>query len=159
MDYANLIVSAYYSSYDRFQVDQKVGCVTINRYLLQQEMFELYQNQEAVDTLLVSSRCELPQTYLERCTEKQQFELKTVQTTTGADVMSLPCSNSVDARSIPVTTLLKGDKIDICGSTVNTKGQLWYEVSFFGENCYIPAGIVEEIPPTLWEQIVNFFRI
>ena len=159
MDYANLIVSAYYSSYDRFQVDQKVGCVTINRYLLQQEMFELYQNQEAVDTLLVSSRCELPQTYLERCTEKQQFELKTVQTTTGADVMSLPCSNSVDARSIPVTTLLKGDKIDICGSTVNTKGQLWYEVSFFGENCYIPAGIVEEIPPTLWELIVNFFRI
>ena len=159
MDYANLIVSAYYSSYDRFQVDQKVGCVTINRYLLQQEMYELYQNQEAVDTLLVSSRCELPQTYLERCTEKQQFELKTVQTTTGADVMSLPCSNSVDARSIPVTTLLKGDKIEICGSTINTKGQLWYEVSFFGENCYIPAGIVEEIPPTLWEQIVNFFRI
>ena len=156
MDYANLIVSAYYSTYDKFRIDQKVGCVTVNRQHIQQEMYELYQNREAVDTLLVSSRCERPEIYLERCTEKQQIQTKTVQTTMDTEVMSLPCSNGVDARSITVTTLKEGDKIDICGSVVNTKGQMWYEVSFFGENCYIAAGNVADVEPTLWEQLLAF---
>lgn len=81
-----------------------------------------------------------------------------VQAALPVELMSLPCSNSVDARSIPVTRLNQGDKIDICGSIVNTKGQLWYEVSFFGENCYIPAGSVEEIPPsTFFQRLREFF--
>lgn len=158
IDYANLIVAAYYSNYGKFSVDQKVGCVTINRQYLQQEMYELYQNREAVDTLLVSSRCELPEVYLQRCTDQEAFAEKTVQTTGETVLMSLPCTNSVDARSIPVTKLDRKDKIDICSSIINTKGQLWYEVSFFGENCYIPAGSVEDIPPTLMERIWSFFR-
>jgi len=82
-----------------------------------------------------------------------------VQTSSDVELMSLPCSNGVDARSIPVTKLQKGDKIDICGSIVNTKGQLWHEVSFFGENCYIPAGSVEEIPPSFFERVLQFFSL
>lgn len=156
MDFANLIVATYYSNYGKFYVDQKVGCVTINRQFLQEEMDTLYEDEDAVNTLLVSSRCERPEIYLERCTDKSAFSEKTVQTTQAAELMSLPCTNGVDARSIPVTRLEKGDKIDICGSTINTKGQLWYEVSFFGENCYIPAGSVEEIPPTMLERIFAF---
>lgn len=158
MDYANLIVAAYYSNYEKFSVDQRIGCVTINRQYLQQVMYELYQDRNAVDTLLVSSRCELPEVYLQRCTEEDAFAEKTVQTTGETVLMSLPCTNSVDARSIPVTRLGKKEKIDICSSIVNTKGQLWYEVSFFGENCYVPAGSVEDIPPTLMERIRAFFR-
>ncbi|MGM9589761.1 MAG: hypothetical protein ACI3V0_06270 [Faecousia sp.] len=157
-EYADLIVKTYYSQYEKFAVDQKVGCITVNRQHLQQQMYELYENQEAVDTLLVSSRCELPQVYLERCQETPEFTEKTVQTTAATNLMSLPCTNSVDARSIPVIHLEKGEKIDICGSLVNAKGQLWYEVSFVGENCYIPAGNVEDLPPTLMEQIWAFFR-
>jgi len=80
-----------------------------------------------------------------------------VQTTGKTELMSLPCTNSVDARSIPVMTLEAGEKIDICNSVVNTKGQRWYEVSFFGENCYISAGCVEDLPPTLIERIWAFF--
>ena len=157
MDYANLIISTYYSNYGNFQIDRKVGCVTINRQHLQEQMYALYEDAEAVDTLLVSSRCEVPRIYLERCTDNVTFEEKTVQTTAKTELMSLPCSNSVDARSIPVTRLEQGDKIGICGSVTNTKGQRWYEVSFFGENCYIPAGNVEDIPPTLLERILSFF--
>jgi len=157
MEYANLIVAAYYSGYSRFRVDQKVGCVTINRQMLQQEMADLYENENAVDALLVSSRCELPEVYLQRCSDKAAFAEKTVQTTAPVELMSLPCANEVDARSIPVTRLEKGDKIDICGSAVNTGGQLWYEVSFFGENCYIPADRTEDVPPTLMDQIIAFF--
>lgn len=157
MDFANLIVATYYSSYGKFYVDRQVGCVTINRQYLQDEMYDLYEDRDAVDALLVSSRCELPETYLQRCTQQTDFAEKTVQTTGAAELMSLPCTNEVDARSIPVTTLEKKDKIDICGSRVNTEGELWYEVSFFGENCYIPADRVEDIPPTLFERIMGFF--
>ena len=156
-DYADLIVSTYYTNYGVFSPGMKVGCVTINRQYLRDEMLALYENQDAVDTLLVSSRCELPEIYLERCTQKLSFEEKTVRTTSKTELMSLPCGNSVDARSIPVTTLDKGDKIDICGSILNTKGQLWYEVSFFDENCYIPGGNVEEVPPTFWEKVLQWF--
>lgn len=158
IDFANLIVETYYQNYGEFKVGRKAGCVTINRQHLQQEMYDLYQNREAVDTILVSSRCELPETYLQRCTEHKSMEAKTVQITRKTELMSLPCTNSVDSRSIPVTALQKGDKIDICTSLVNTKGQLWYEVSFFGENCYIPAGNVEDIPPRLLDRILNYFK-
>ena len=156
-EFSDLIVSTYYSNYARFRVGQRVGCVTINRHHLQQEMLQLYENREAVDQLLVSSRCELPEIYLQRCTDRTTFQEKTVRTTTKTEVMSLPCSSGVDARSIPVTVLEKGNKIDICGSIINTKQQLWYEVSFFGENCYIPAGTVEDLPENLWDRIKDFF--
>lgn len=159
MDYANLIVSAYYSSYGTFYPDRKVGCVTVNRQKLQQEMLTLYENRDAIDTLLVSSRCELPEVYLERCSNPILFEEKDVQAAAAVELMSLPCSNLVDARSIPVTALEKGDRIGICGSVINTEGELWYEVSFFGENCYAPAESVEEIPPTIFDRIMAFFSI
>lgn len=158
IDYANLIVAAYYSNYEDFKVDQRVGCVTINRQYLQEEMYALYGNSYAVDTLLVSSRCERPEIYLERCTESRALTEKTVRTTESVELMSLPCSNAVDARSIPVTKLAQEDKIDICSSIVNTEGELWYEVSFFGENCYVPGSTVEDIPLTLMERIIKFFR-
>ena len=136
-----------------------MGCVTINRLMLQDELYSLYSNQEAVDTILVSSRCERPEIYLERCSSNTPMEEKTVRTVSDVELMSLPCTNGVDARSIPVTRLSKGDKIDICGSVVNTKGQLWYEVSFFRENCYISAGSVEEIPTSFLDRIKEFFSI
>lgn len=158
-DYADLIVAAYYSNYGKFHVDQKVGCVTINRQMLQQELYDLYEDEAAVDALLVGSRCELPEIYLQRCTDERRFSEKTIQTTDGTQLMSLPCSNSVDARSIPVTQLEKGDKIDICGSIVNTEGQLWYEVSFFSENCYIPADNTEEVSSVVLQWIKKFFSI
>ena len=156
-DFTSLIAATYYSNYGKFYVDRKVGCVTINRLFLQEQMYELYEDDAVVDTLLFSSRCERPEIYLDRCSDQRKLEDKTVQTSASVELMSLPCSNSVDPRSIPVTRLEKGDKIDICGSIVNTKGQLWYEVSFFGENCYVPAGSTSEIPPTLLERIVSFF--
>ena len=159
-DFTNLVLATYYSNYEKFAVDRKVGCVTINRLQLQEQMYDLYADEAAVDTLLVSSRCERPEIYLERCSSNTPMEEKMVQAAVMVELMSLPCSNSVDSRSIPVTRLNGGDKIDICGSIVNTEGQLWYEVSFFGENCYVPAGSVEEIPPsTFFQRLREFFSL
>ena len=159
MEYADLIIAAYYSNYGKFHVDQKVGCVTINRQMLQQELYDLYEDEEAVDALLVSSRCELPEVYLQRCSNVTAFQEKTVQTTAQTELMSLPCSNSVDARSIPVIQLEKGEKIDICGSIVNTEGEQWYEISFFTENCYIPADRTEEPHSAVLQWILDFLSV
>ena len=151
-DYADLIVSTYYTNYGVFSPGMKVGCVTINRQHLREEMLELYENPDAVDTLLVSSRCERPEIYLERCSDQVTYaQPKTVRALRDAELMSLPCTNSADARSIPVTAIALMDQIDICGQVTNPQGEKWYEVDFFHENCYVRAEMVEDIPKT-WAQ-------
>ncbi len=158
-NFAQLIRDTYYASYDLFLVEQPVGTVTVNRFRLREQLYDLYENREAVDLLLTSSRCEDPAIYLERCGQVQPLpEAKTVQAVAHTTVMSLPCENPVDARSICLTELAPEDRIDICGSIVNTEGEIWYEVKLFNENGYIPAEMVEDVPPTLWERIVDFFR-
>lgn len=150
--FQELIAATYYSNYDRFKVDRKVGTVTVNRQYLKSQLYALYGNEEAVETLLTSSRCESPEIFLERCTDQKTYaKPKTVRALREAELMSLPCSNGVDSRSIPVTTISAKDPIDICGQIRNPKGELWYEVDFFHENCYIRAEMVEDIPET-WGQ-------
>lgn len=158
-EYAQLIAATYYSSYDKFVIDRKVGTVTVNRQHLKEALCDLYQSEDAVQTLLTSSRCELPEVYLERCSSKTTFQQpKTVRTLRQTELMSLPCSNDTDPRSIPVTTLSRMDIIDICGQITNHKGELWYEVDFVQENCYIRAEVIEEIPRTWWERISDWVR-
>lgn len=159
MDFAKLIASTYYSNYGQFFVDRKVGTVTVNRQHLKPQMYGLYHNVEAVETLLTSSRCEAPEIFLERCTDKQTYtKSKTVYALRDAELMSLPCTSDVDARSIPVTSISHMDQIDICGELVNPKGELWYEVDFFHENCYIRAEMVKDIPRTWGQRIADWFR-
>lgn len=158
-EFEQLIAATYYSNHDRFFVDRKVGTVTVNRQYLKQQLYDLYQNEDAVETLLTSSRCEVPEIYLERCSEKVTYrQPKTVRALRDAELMSLPCTNSEDARSIPVTAIAPRDSIDICGQVTNAQGQLWYEVDFFHENCYIRAEMVEDIPKTWAQRIAEWFR-
>lgn len=158
-EFAELIAATYYSNYDKFVVGRKVGTVTLNRQYLKDALYDLYQNEKAVETLLTSSRCEDPGIYLERCSGKTAFsESKTVQAISDVKLMSLPCSNDVDARSIPVTSILAEDKIDISGSLVNTAGELWYEVTFIDEHCYVRAEAVENLPKTWRERISDWLN-
>lgn len=158
-EFAELIVAAYYSTYDKFFIDRKVGTVTVNRQHLKEALYDLYGNEEAVQTLLTSSRCELPEVYLERCRDKLIFEQpRTVRMLRETELMSLPCTNDTDARSIPVTSLSRLDTIDICGQITNHRGELWYEVDFIHENCYVRAEAVEDIPKTWLERISDWFH-
>lgn len=159
-DFAELIASTYYTNYGRFVVDRRVGTVTVNRQHLKHQLYDLYQNEEAVETILTSSRCELPEIYLERCSDAILFpEAKTVRALQDVQLMSLPCTNMEDARSIPVTSIVRMDQIDICGQITNPKGEIWYEVEFFHENCYIPGNMVEDIPQTWMERITDWFQM
>lgn len=157
-EFTDLIEATYYSNYRFFYPGQRVGCVTINRQQIQQQMYELYQNPDAVDTVLASSRYETPGIYLERCTERTSFPERTVQAAFPTVLMSLPCGSEVDSRSLPVTSLVEEERINICGSIRNTLGEVWYEVAFVGENCYVPADAVEEIPEKTWfDKVKEFF--
>ena len=158
-DFAELIASTYYTNYGKFYVDRKVGTVTVNRQHLKEQLYDLYKDENAVATILTSSRCELPEIYLERCSGKLSYkEVKTVRALRDVQLMSLPCSNAADARSIPVTSIAQMDQIDICGQLANPEGEVWYEVNFFHENCYIRAELVEELPRTWRDRIADWFK-
>lgn len=146
-DFSNLIRQTYYQSYETFEKDKYVGTITVNRLMLRQQMYDLYENREAVDLLLTSSRCEDPAIYLQRCGAPQTLpEEKTVQAVSGVSLMSLPCSGDTDSRSVAVLHLDQGDKMDICASVVNTEGEIWYEVQLLGGNCYVKAESVQDVP-------------
>ena len=156
-DFEELVAASYYGNYERFAVGQPVGTVTINRLNLQEELYGLYEDREAVETILVSSRCESPRIYMDRCGQIQPLEeSRQVRALRDTQLMSLPCSNGTDARSIPMASLQKGDKVEICGSVVNTQGNVWYEVELFNENCYVYAGDMEEVPKGFFARFADW---
>lgn len=149
--FTELMACTYYSIYDTFEVGRKVGTVTINRLLLQEELYELYENTGAVDTLLAHSRCLLPELYLEQCTVETVYDAPLLmRTNAAASLMSLPCSNANDARSLQRAFLPKGEKLTLTATLRNTAGNLWYETDYNGETCYIYCGDMEPIPEGNW---------
>lgn len=158
-DFEELVAATYYGNYDWFLVDRRVGTVTINRLNLQEELYSLYEDREAVETILVSSRCEAPQIYMDRCGQVQPLEeSRQVQVVRDTELMSLPCNNATDARSISMARLQKGDKVEICGSVVNTQGDVWYEVELFNENCYVLADDMKEISKGFFARFAGWLK-
>ena len=155
-DFQAMIDAAYDSNYERFLVDQHVGTVTVNRMLLRSEMLELYRSAEAVDTILACSAFESPQVYLDRCTDRIVFSQgRLMEAVDTVNLMSLPCSAEMDCRSLLVGILQKGGRVDICGSIVNTEGQLWYEVKQIGSNAYVPADMLVRARQTWIDRMIE----
>lgn len=156
--FTDLMDATYYTVYEEFDLDREVGTLTIDRQCLKEELYGLYENADAVDMLLADSRRTLPETYLKRCTKETVFEeTRTVRAVRQADLMSLPCSNPTDARSILVTRISEKDKLEIRGSITNSAGNLWYEVVFGSRTCYVYAGDVEEVPKTWLDRVRDYF--
>ena len=76
-------------------------------------------------------------------------------TTKDVELMSLPCSNATDARSVPLAALTDGEKVEVVGSVVNPLGNLWYEVSWEGRRCYLFSGYAEE--PGWFSRVIRRF--
>ncbi len=149
--FTELMESTYYSVYDYFALDIPVGTVTINRQCLKEELYQLYENQDAVDMLLAQSRQFLPQNYLNRCTVTQTYEGgKPMQTAAETEVMTLPCSNKTDARSKIITVLPDEEPIYLLEAIQNPLGNLWYRVEVNGEMGYLYCNFAEEIQPPTW---------
>lgn len=142
-EFWKMIQAVYYSTYDSFELDNFVGTVTIDRNFLRTEMYTLYKNPDAVDAVLVNTRGIQPEMYLKNCSAKVDFE-KSIRkkAVRGAEIMTLPCSNDTDARSLAVTNVEEGDKISILGSIRNSAGNKWYEVECTGDGGYRYTGYI-----------------
>lgn len=140
-----LVLATYYPNYETFEVDNFVGTLTIDRMKLRQELYTLYENPDAVDTFLANSRYLQPENYLEICREEEIYE-EPEGRYAGKDtvLMSLPCSNATDARSLERMPVPEGKLLKILGSIRNPAGNLWYQVECNGVTGYVFSGHTEK---------------
>ena len=154
--FEELMESTYYAAYSDFELDRKVGCAVIDRQKLKGTMYGLYENVDAVDMILAQSRRTLPEVYLRQCSEDTRFaETMKLCVRGKAQVMSLPCSNPTDARSIDLEAVGRGDTLEATAILENSEGNRWYQVQLEGRTGYIYTGYAEEATWRNW--ITRFF--
>lgn len=140
-DFKRLIYSTYYTTYDTFEVLNFMGTLTIDRQKLRQEMYTLYQNPDAVDTILTNSRALQPEICLQECTEKTAYaEAEIRYAARDAALMRLPYALEEDARTKVLKTIPEGTKLSVTGSIRNADNSKWYIVSYEGVEGYLFTG-------------------
>ncbi len=149
-EFWKLMEATYYRSYDSFQLENFVGTVTIDRMSLRSELYTLYQNPDAVDMFLASSRSIQPEMYLRQCQTEVLEDPKTQKTAAQTQLMTLPCSNGTDARSRTLATLEPGQKVTTLGRVSNTQGSQWLQVQVQGQRGYVYAPSVENLNMIEW---------
>jgi len=149
--YAELIETTYYAIYNRFVVDRQVGSVTIDRQMLREEMYTLYENEDAVDRILAETRKLQPENYLPLCQSAEEYQEGMLLCVRGkSPLMTLPCSNTTDARSIRITDVTRGQELTATGVLQNTEGRFWYVIDLDGQTCYLYSGYAEEAGWNNW---------
>lgn len=145
-EFWKLIYSVYYTSFDTFEVDTFVGTLTIDRQRLRRELYTLYKNPDAVDAFLTNSRQVQPERYLEECDTLESYgNGRTLRALRETSLMTLPCSNATDARSLEKAKIGEGQEVEAVGRIANTAGNTWYQVNINGENCYLYSGDVKKV--------------
>ncbi|MGM9584691.1 MAG: hypothetical protein ACI3V1_04035 [Faecousia sp.] len=143
-EYWKFMEATYHRNYDSFETDNFVGTLTIDRQALRTEMYTLYKNPDAVDAILAATRKLQPRQYLKKCGHAESTE-KTLRVLLDTQLMTLPCSNGTDARSLSLGEVKAGQTLEVQGSIFNSLGNLWYETELAGQRCYVYAGHVEEL--------------
>lgn len=154
--FLELMESVYYPIYDSFSLGDRVGTLTIDRQMLKQELYELYEDADAVEMILASSRKIHPQTYLNRCEETTFSEPLALEITVPTQLMSLPCGSDTDVRSLPLAAVEKGDRAEAVGAVRNSAGNLWYVLVQGGQQVYLFSGCTKE-PNWLDNLLYRFF--
>jgi len=143
--FAELMETTYYAAYRAFRLDRQVGSVTIDRTLLKDLMYDLYENEDAVDRILTASRQAQPETYFAGCQITEEYpEPKELCIRGKTSLMTLPCSNATDARSRTVRTVKRGHVLTATRVLGNSEGNFWYEIDDKGQTCYLFTGYAEE---------------
>ena len=147
-DFQRLFYSAYYTTYDTYELLNYIGTLTIDRQQLRQEMYTLYKNPDAVDTILGNSRAVQPETYLQTCTETVTLAESEIRfTNQETKLMSLPCFREEDARTQILKTLPKNEKLTVIGTIRNAQENKWYIVDHDGTVGYVFTG---DTKPESW---------
>ncbi len=159
-DFAALVDAVYYGSYRVFYKGLSVGTVTIDRWNLRRSLLELYESEEAVSLLLAESQAALPQTYFDSCRDTIPFgEELPLKITAETTLMTLPCTNETDPRSVRVMQLHPGDRVGAMASVVNSRGETWYQINLLDGPGWLPAEAGEEAHSTWWEQLLSWFGV
>ena len=144
-EFWKLIQATYYGVYDTFELDNFVGTLTIDRQAMKEELYGLYENRDAVDMFLTNSRNAQPEQYLKTCSDAETYKRAEEKTVTlGTQLMTLPCSNATDARSLVLDTIPEGDTVAVTGSIRNSADNLWYQVERNGQTGYLYSGHMEK---------------
>ena len=138
-EFWKLMDSVYYSSFEDFETDPFVGTLTVDRQMLRYELFALYEDPEAVDAALAKSSLARPVNYLEDCRSELYNHTAVCAVKEDTRVMSLPCTNDQDARSVEVTAVTKGTQFIALGIYTNPQSERWYQLDVEGTLCYIQA--------------------
>lgn len=147
----------YYMIHDFFEADRRVGTVTINRQYLKESLYELYENRDAVDMLLAKSRHMLPEEYFRGCTREEEYKKeKRMRAADEAELMTLPCGNGADARSLLTVIIPEDAELTVHARVRNTDDEIWYEVGYNGLWGYVLGDQIEQIPEENW--LASFFR-
>lgn len=154
--FLDMMDGTYYAVHDFFALDKKVGTVTINRQYLKEAMYGLYKNEDAVDMLLAASRHMLPEAYLEECTREEYREQLTMQTKGKTQLMTLPCANEADARSLAAAEVDAKTQLELTAKLWNQENEVWYETLRDGKRCYVSAEDLRQISEGGW--FSRFFR-
>lgn len=144
-EFWKLIYATYYTTYDTFELDNFLGTLTIDRQGMQEELYDLYESRDAVDMFLTNSRNVQPEQYLKTCSDAETYKRgEEKKVTLGTQLMTLPCSNATDARSLVLDTIPKGEKVTVVGSIRNSADNLWYQVEYDDQSGYIYSGHLEK---------------
>ena len=147
-DFHRLFYSTYYTTYDTYELMNFMGTLTIDRQQLRQEMYTLYKNPDAVDTILTASKAVQPETYLQSCGEKMPLEEPEIRfTNQQTTLMSLPCFQEEDARTKVLKILPKNEKVTVTGTIRNAREDRWYIVDCDGTEGYVFTG---DTKPESW---------
>ena len=138
-EFWKLMDSVYYSSFEDFETDTFVGTLTVDRQMLRYELFALYEDPEAVDAALAKSSLARPVNYLEDCRSELYNHTAVCAVKEDTRVMSLPCTNDQDARSVEVTAVAEGTQFIALGIYTNPQSERWYQLDVEGTLCYIQA--------------------
>lgn len=139
-EFRMLMKSVYYTQYPTFETGNFVGSLTIDRQCLRHELYTLYRNPDAVDSFLTVSRKIQPNSYLEQCTITESFEEAVeFRSTTESALMTLPCTNAVDARSVESFCIPKGQSLLVDSVIENPTGEKWLCLNWEGERCYLAS--------------------
>lgn len=159
-EFEEMMDCTYYTIYEEFDIGNRVGTVTINRANLDYLLLNMYENPGAVDTILTHSRCILPEVYLQQCRWQKTGEPRPMRTALEVSLMSLPCGNDADARSVALATLSAHEEVTVTGALINTRGNTWYAVEWEGQTGFLYSPWLEEIPESsgnwfvrLWEKL------
>ncbi len=144
-EFWKLIQTVCHSAYDTFEAGNFVGSLTVDRQGMRKELYKLYGNQDAVDRFLTNSRNAQPEQYLKDCRGQEVYKRPEERMTVrGTQMMTLPCSNATDARSILLQTIPEGENLKVLGSIRNSAGNLWYKVDRKGQTGYVYSGHMEK---------------